>query len=40
LDAIDVQPGTGPGAPAYQANGHGVAPALPIGIVTPVVNWN
>jgi hypothetical protein len=40
LDAIDVQPATGPGAPAYQPTGHGAAPALPIGIVTPVQNWN
>jgi hypothetical protein len=40
LDAIDVQPAAGAGAPAYQASGHGAPPTLPIGIVTPVVNWN
>ncbi|MDP8999940.1 MAG: hypothetical protein M3O46_07495 [Myxococcota bacterium] len=39
IDALDVQP-AGAGAPAFQANGQGAPPTLPIGLVTPVVNWN
>ena len=39
IDALDVQP-AGAGAPAFQAKGQGAPPALPIGLVTPVVNWN
>jgi hypothetical protein len=39
IDALDVQP-SGPGAPSFQASGSGGPPTLPIGLVTPVVNWN
>jgi hypothetical protein len=39
IDALDVQP-SGPGAPKFQAKGTGGPPTLPIGLVTPVVNWN
>jgi len=39
IDALDVQP-SGPGAPLYQPSGKGGQPALRIGLVTPVVNWN
>jgi hypothetical protein len=39
IDALDVQP-SGPGAPRFQAKGNGGPPAFPIGLVTPVVNWN
>jgi hypothetical protein len=39
LDALDVQP-SGQGAPAFQATCHAGPPALPIGLITPVVNWN
>ncbi len=39
LDALDVQP-SGPGAPSFQASADGGPPALRIGIITPVVNWN
>jgi len=39
IDALDVQP-SGQGAPKLQAKGSGGPPAVPIGLVTPVVNWN
>jgi hypothetical protein len=39
IDALDVQPSSGPGAPLFQASGHGGPPTLPIGLVTPVVYW-
>ena len=39
IDALDVQP-SGEGAPSYQLSGNGSPPTLPIGLVTPVVNWN
>jgi hypothetical protein len=39
LDALDVQP-SGQGAPSFQSSGNGAPPALPIGLITPVVNWN
>jgi hypothetical protein len=39
LDALDVQP-SGSGAPHFQASGNGGPPTLPIGPITPVVNWN
>jgi hypothetical protein len=40
IDALDVQPSSGPGAPLFQSSGQGGPPTLPIGLVTPVVNWN
>jgi hypothetical protein len=40
MDALDVQPSSGPGAPLFQASGKGSPPTAPIGLVTPVVNWN
>ena len=39
IDALDVQP-SGEGAPGFQTSGNGAAPTLPIGLVTPVVNWD
>jgi len=39
IDALDVQP-SGAGAPSFQPSGLGGPPALRIGLVTPVVNWN
>jgi hypothetical protein len=41
IDALDVQPsGSGQGAPLFESSGQGGPPTLPIGLVTPVVNWN
>jgi hypothetical protein len=40
IDALDVQPSVGQGGPLLQPSGKGAPPALPIGLVTPVVNWN
>jgi hypothetical protein len=39
IDALDVQP-SGQGAPLFETSGKGGPPVLPIGLITPVVNWN
>jgi hypothetical protein len=39
IDALDVQPSSGPGTPLFQTSGQGGPPTLPIGLVTPVVDW-
>jgi hypothetical protein len=39
IDALDVQP-SGAGAPLFEKSAQGGPPTVPIGLVTPVVNWN